>query len=56
MTIVGRTDCCHINRAAVDERKTPVYICSGKMYKLGEDGKLLNESHTAAAPYAWPLP
>ncbi|MEN6306401.1 MAG: hypothetical protein ABFD91_01490 [Anaerohalosphaeraceae bacterium] len=38
-----------------DERKTPVYICSGKMYKLGEDGKLLTESHAAAAPYAWPL-
>jgi hypothetical protein len=25
------------------------------MYKLSEDGKLVTESHVAAAPYAWPL-
>lgn len=34
----------------------PVYISAGKLYRLGDDGKLvITEGHAAAKPYSWPL-
>ncbi len=38
-----------------EEIKTPVYICSGRLHKIGQDGKLVSETNAAAAAYAWPL-
>ncbi len=35
---------------------TPVYVASGKVYRLAADGKSVEEfDHPAAEPYAWPL-
>ena len=34
---------------------TPVYVASGKAYRLGKDGKVETFEHSAAQPYAWPL-
>lgn len=32
-----------------------VYISGGRMFRLGEDGKLAAEEHAAAEPVTWPL-
>ncbi len=34
---------------------TAVFVTGGKLYQLGEGGKLVASNHPAAAPYAWPL-
>jgi len=33
----------------------PVYVCGGKLWRLGADGKLVGAEHPAAKPYSWPL-
>ena len=33
----------------------PVYITGGKLYSLGDSGKLASMEHKAAAPYLWPI-
>jgi hypothetical protein len=34
----------------------PVYISGGKLYQIGDDGKLaIVDGHAAAQPYSWPL-
>ncbi|RKY11771.1 MAG: hypothetical protein DRP65_03290 [Planctomycetota bacterium] len=33
----------------------PVYICGGKLYCLDDSGKLTEQEHPAAGPYAWPI-
>lgn len=33
----------------------PVYICGGKLYRLDDSGKLTEQEHFAARPYAWPI-
>jgi nitrate/TMAO reductase-like tetraheme cytochrome c subunit len=32
-----------------------VYVANGFLHRLAEDGELMEERHTAAEPYAWPL-
>ncbi len=32
-----------------------VYICGGKLYRLGESGRLIEEEHPTAGPYGWPI-
>jgi hypothetical protein len=32
-----------------------VYICGGKLCQLGESGQLIEEEHSAARPYGWPI-
>lgn len=32
-----------------------VYVCKGKVFAVGSDGKLKSSSHPAAEPTAWPL-
>lgn len=32
-----------------------VYICGGKLYRLDDSGKLTEQEHLAAQPYAWPI-
>jgi hypothetical protein len=33
----------------------PVYIAGGKLYRRGDDGKLVASDNAAAKPYAWPI-
>jgi len=33
----------------------PVYVCGGKVWRLGDDGKLETLDHSAAAPVMWPI-
>ena len=33
----------------------PVYICGGKLFRRGGDGKVVGARHATAKPYAWPL-
>ena len=33
----------------------PVYICGGKLHKLGDDNKLESVAHESAKPYLWPV-
>ncbi|MCJ7778499.1 MAG: hypothetical protein MUP16_09320 [Sedimentisphaerales bacterium] len=32
-----------------------VYICGGKLYRLGDKGSLITAEHDAAKPYLWPI-
>lgn len=38
-----------------DIMKKPVYVAGGKLYQLGDDGKLTSEEHGFAEPYLWPI-
>ncbi len=33
----------------------PVYVAGGKLYRLGDPGRVRAESHAAARPYLWPI-
>jgi hypothetical protein len=33
----------------------PVYVCGGRLFRRGAEGKLVGAEHSAAEPYAWPL-
>ena len=33
----------------------PVYVCGGKLYRLGDNGKLIATEHVAVEPYLWPI-
>jgi len=33
----------------------PVYVCGGTLYRVTGEGKLVEDTHPAAEPYAWPL-
>jgi hypothetical protein len=41
--------------AGSDKRPDFVYISSGRMFRLGKDGKLAARSNAAAEPVTWPL-
>jgi len=32
-----------------------VYICGGKLYRLGDKGRLITAEHNEAKPYLWPI-
>jgi hypothetical protein len=38
-----------------DRTKKPVYVGGGKLYQLGDDGKLTSEADVSAEPYKWPV-
>ncbi|MHC4221318.1 MAG: cytochrome c3 family protein [Planctomycetota bacterium] len=31
------------------------YVCGGRLYSLGDKGKLISQEHEAGAPYLWPI-
>ena len=41
--------------ASKEEEGEPVYVCGGRLFRLGPDGKLVGAEHPAAEPYSWPL-
>jgi len=41
--------------ALKEDEGEPVYVCGGKLFRLGSEGKLVGAEHPAAGPYSWPL-
>ena len=37
------------------DKGAPLYICGGKMNRLGEAGRLIEQEHSGAGQYGWPI-